>query len=172
MVNRKAFELVGGFDASLEACEDVDLCRRLRGARYKIIGDERLRSVHHGDPRTLRALFRAERWRGRDNLRVSLRGPVQLRELPSVIIPILSLAAILTLGLSLGVKVLTGRPVGSLIIACVGLILGVAAMRSVRMTAGLNRPSPLTVFRALVAAIVYDAARAAALVGRAPHHRR
>jgi glycosyltransferase involved in cell wall biosynthesis len=172
VVSREAFEKIGGFDASLEACEDVDLCRRLRQAGYTIIGDERLRSIHHGDPGTLRALFRAERWRGRDNLRVSLRGSVNWRDLPSIVIPVLTLAAILTLGVSLAVKVATGRPVGGFALAAAALILAIAAMRSVRMTAGLDRPSPLTVAKALVAALVYDAARAMALVGRAHHHRR
>ena len=59
IVRKEAFERVRGFDVSLEACEDVDLCRRLRSAGFRIVADERLRSIHHGDPPTLRALFRA-----------------------------------------------------------------------------------------------------------------
>ena len=78
-VKRTAFQAIGGFDAALEACEDVDFCQRLRRAGWRLVGDERLESVHLGDPPTLAALFRAERWRGRDNLRVSLRGPLDAR---------------------------------------------------------------------------------------------
>jgi hypothetical protein len=39
---------------------------------------------HLGDPSTLRALFRGGCGVGRDNLRVSLRGPLVWRDLPSV----------------------------------------------------------------------------------------
>ena len=86
----------------LEACEDVDLCRRLLGAGWRIVADEKLVNVHLGDPATLQALFRAERWRGRDNMKVSLRPPVRLRELPGIIIPplVLVLAAVTAIGLA------------------------------------------------------------------------
>ena len=33
-VRRSAFEEVGGFDTTLETCEDVDLCRKLRARGY------------------------------------------------------------------------------------------------------------------------------------------
>ena len=58
-VKRADFERVGGFNASLTACEDVDLCNRLRLAGGRIVADPELRSVHFGDPRTLKALFLA-----------------------------------------------------------------------------------------------------------------
>ena len=89
---REAFENIGGFDTSLETCEDVDLCLRLRRSGYELIGDERLRTIHHGDPATLWTLLYGEMWRGRDNLRVSLRGPLSWRGMPSLLIPIAHLA--------------------------------------------------------------------------------
>ena len=70
-VKRAVFERVGGFNAVLTACEDVDFCNRLRQAGYRIVADPELRSVHFGDPQTLKALFFGELWRGRDNLRVT-----------------------------------------------------------------------------------------------------
>jgi GT2 family glycosyltransferase len=79
VVRREAFERVRGFDGSLESCEDVDLCNRLRLAGYRLIADPRLRSAHFGDPSSLRALFFGELWRGRDNVKVTLRGPLTLR---------------------------------------------------------------------------------------------
>ena len=79
-----SFERVGGFDASLTACEDVDLCNRLRLAGHRIVADPALRSIHFGDPRTLKALFFGELWRGRDNLRVTFRGPRTLRVISAV----------------------------------------------------------------------------------------
>ena len=172
VVRREAFDRVGGFDASLEACEDVDLCRRLRGEGFRIVGNERLHSIHHGDPPTLRALFRAERWRGRDNLRVSLRGPVAWRELPSIVMPILSLAALITLAISPLVAALTGWNVWRLAFASAMLILVLAVVRALRMTRNLDRPGLVVLARAFAAALVYDTARAIALVHKAPHHRR
>jgi cellulose synthase/poly-beta-1,6-N-acetylglucosamine synthase-like glycosyltransferase len=172
VVRREAFDRVGGFDASLEACEDVDLCRRLRGAGFRIVGDERLHSIHHGDPPTLRALFRAERWRGRDNLRVSLRGPVAWREWPSIVMPILSLAALITLALSPLVAALTGWTMWRLAFASAMLILVLAVVRALKMARSVDRPSFVVLARAFAAALVYDTARAIALIDRAPHHRR
>jgi GT2 family glycosyltransferase len=51
---RDVFERVGGFDSRLETCEDVDFCQRLRRSGYGLWSDDRLRSVHLGDPRTIR----------------------------------------------------------------------------------------------------------------------
>ena len=40
-VRREAFDAVGGFDASLVACEDVDFCQRLRQAGWRVVGRSR-----------------------------------------------------------------------------------------------------------------------------------
>ena len=45
-------------------------------------------SVHYGDPRTLGAVFTGEMWRGRDNLRVTLRPPMNLRSTLSALQPL------------------------------------------------------------------------------------
>jgi GT2 family glycosyltransferase len=39
-VEAAAFHDVGGFDARLQTCEDVDLCKRLRAAGRLIVADE------------------------------------------------------------------------------------------------------------------------------------
>ena len=39
------------------------------------LSDDRLKSVHYGDPATLRQLFRTQLWQGRDNLRATLSTP-------------------------------------------------------------------------------------------------
>jgi glycosyltransferase involved in cell wall biosynthesis len=85
---REAFTSVNGFDCSLDACEDVDLCQKLRRKGLRVVSDDRLKSVHHGDPQTLCDLLVSERWRGRDNLRVTFRAPVSLASLPSAIVPL------------------------------------------------------------------------------------
>ena len=84
-----AFTRVGGFDTTLTTCEDVDLCQRLRQDGLRLVGDPRLHSVHYGDPKSLKQLFNSELWRGRDNLLVSLRGSLTMRDAPSIVGPIL-----------------------------------------------------------------------------------
>ena len=171
-VKRSAFEAVGGFDASLEACEDVDFCQRLRAAGWRIVGDERLESVHLGDPPTLAALFRAERWRGRDNLRVSLRGPLTIGDLPSLMIPIIDLLAALTMLVAIALWPVVGAPHPD------GRSGQPADRRpafvpaAARIVTRAGRPGPLIVLQAFLVAFTYDIARAAALVTRASHHRR
>jgi len=170
LVRRTAFEAVHGFDISLEACEDVDLCRRLRLSGWRIVADERLASIHLGDPPTLGALFRAERWRGRDNLKVSLRGSMTIRDLPSVVVPFLDLAAfavalwgLLTLPVAGPTALLTAA-------AAAGVVIALAALRVIRGVAA-GRVAIAAIPRALAVALTWDVARALALVWPAPHHR-
>jgi hypothetical protein len=167
-VRRDAFLALGGFDGRLEACEDVDLCQRLRAAGFRIVADERLGSIHHGDPPTLRRLLVSELWRGRDNLRVSLRGPLSARSLPSIVFPILQLAALLALPAALvGMPWLGTAPTA---VAAASLLVP-TLLRTAGMLANHRRVSPLVLPQALAVALTYDAARALALVFRARHHR-
>ena len=170
VVRREAFDRVGGFDATLEACEDVDLCRRLRGAGFRIIGDERLHGIHHGDPPTLRALFRAERWRAATTSSVA-RGPVAWREWPSIVMPILAGRAHHAGAQSRGRRS-SRRPLWRLDFASAMLVLVLAVVRALRMARNVDRPSFVVLAHAFAAALVYDTARAIALIDRAPHHRR
>jgi hypothetical protein len=170
-VRRDAFNAVGGFDASLEACEDVDLCRRLRAAGWRIVADEDLRSVHYGDPRTLRALFRAERWRGRDNVRVTLRSGLSARDLPSLFIPIVDLAA-LAVAIVAGLAwPFVGPSAATIATVAVVTVAIFAVLRASRIVTRIDRRTPLALLRACLVALTYDVARALALVTRASHHR-
>ena len=165
VVRRDAFERIGGFDAGLESCEDVDLCNRLRRAGFRLIADPRLRSVHLGDPATARALFFGELWRGRDNIRVTLRGPMTLRALPSVLIPVINLACLIVLA--------GGAWMGRVPVAAAALILlGLIGLRAARMSVGRG---PLTAGDAaanVVVAALYELSRALSLVARASHRTR
>ena len=164
-VRREAFEQVGGFDEALEACEDVDLCFRLRQAGGTLWGAPGMRSIHHGDPQTLRHLFRGELWRGRDNIRVSLRGPKDARSLASMTLPVVQLLSV--------PAALTGAAVGPPGLAAAGLaavLLGPAVVRAILLlrreaTAGLASAR-----MAFATCLTYDVARALALVWRAAHH--
>ena len=64
-VRRPLFLELGGFDETLETGEDPDLCKRIAGAGFRIVEAPAVRSVHLGEPRTLAAVFRRERWHGR-----------------------------------------------------------------------------------------------------------
>src|SRR6185503_19375540 len=96
-VRHAAFDEVGGLDSTLQTCEDVDLCRKLRGRGYTLLSDKRMKNVHHGDPRSLRQVFFGEMWRGRDNVRVSFRRPLSPRTLVSAALPVANLAALAVL---------------------------------------------------------------------------
>ena len=118
------------------------------------------------DPRTIRALFFGELWRGRDNIRVTVRGPKTLRNLRSAAIPVYQLVAL-------------GACVIALLmhwwwVAAIALLqaLAPAALRAALM---LRRKLRRTIFgaaQAFVVAIVFDAARAFALLARASHQTR
>jgi cellulose synthase/poly-beta-1,6-N-acetylglucosamine synthase-like glycosyltransferase len=172
VVRAEAFRQVGGFDTSLEACEDVDLCIRLRGAGWKVVADERLTSVHFGDPPTLRALFRAERWRGRNNLRVSLRGKLTMRGLASMLVPVVTLAAVVALAAGLIGALWLGRPSLLLSVAGGSILAFLFVARALAMAAEPIARTPIGFARALSVVSVYGLARSMALVSRAGHHRR
>ena len=170
VVRRSAFDAVGGFDETLDTCEDVDLCDRLRGAGGRLINDPRLRSVHHGDPASLAALFRGELWRGRDNLALAMRHRLRLRDLPSVAIPLVDIVSLVA---CLG-GLVSASAIGLWISAAA--ILVVAALAAVRTRVMVTRlaPAPAGVIglQAFAVAIVYDIARALALVVPASHDQR
>ncbi len=168
VVRRECFEALGGFDERLETCEDVDLCKRLKSRGYRVLSDSRLRSVHYGDPRTLNQLFVGELWRGRDNLRVSLRGRVSLRDLPSILIPLIDLACI-----AFTIAAVVAWQSASVLIVCASLatVAGLATLKAARMARRLTARGPLELLRVWSVAFVYDLARAMALVSRVRHRR-
>jgi glycosyltransferase involved in cell wall biosynthesis len=169
IVRRTAFAAVKGFDTTLESCEDVDFCRRIREAGGILVATPALESTHFGDPRTLKALFLSELWRGRDNLRVSLRERLTIKSAPSVVLPLVQLAALVTGLIGLVWIVLGGSSwlvVTSALVSC-GLISLRALRLWTRVPAEDRRPQ--TAVRAWAVAAVYDLARALALVARADH---
>jgi glycosyl transferase family 2 len=165
-VRRSAFEQVGGFDTTLETCEDVDLCRKLRAQGYRLVADARLHNIHFGDPRTLGHVFFGELWRGRDNVRVSLRPPRSWRTLVSAAIPVFNLAALALVVLG----VVSGTAVGFFAATVAGLsVLVLMGLRaSVMVTGARSREFP----QAFAVAAAYELGRAFALTARVGHARR
>ena len=167
-VRRRAFVEVGGFDETLTTCEDVDLCNRLRRAGWELLSDSRLYSVHLGDPKTLREVFLGELWRGQDNLKVSLRGPIVWSDLSGIVLPILSLGLVIVTVLGLVLA-----PVGGLVVTGLGCA-GFAALSAVRAGFMLQRSRMLRLQhlpQVLAVAMTYDLGRALALVWKTGHHR-
>lgn len=164
-VRAEVFRAIGGFDASLEACEDVDFCARLRGNGYVLIADPRLSSVHHGDPVSLRALFRSELWRGRNNLLVSLRHRPSLQEIPGILFPVVQLAALVAMPIAL-----TFRHAVSVAIAGAALLLPLL-LRITILGRRAEARHPLDWLRVSLVAATYDTARALALVSKVSHRR-
>lgn len=67
-IRRAAFDAVGGFDEDLETGEDMDLCARVRLAGRRVLDHRGMTCVHLGEPRTLAAVYRRNRWHGRGAL--------------------------------------------------------------------------------------------------------
>lgn len=168
-VSRRVFEEVGGFDTTLEACEDVDLCQRIRAAGYRLVSDARLDTVHHGDPETLGDVFRSELWRGRDNLRVSFRAPFSWRSLPSAVVPLVDVAMVALAFVGL-IAALAGWRTGVAVAGvAVGVVLAGALAKVIRARRRDARPGSAGLLETFAVACVYDLARAFALLARAPH---
>jgi len=167
-IRRDLFIAMGGFDPTLVTCEDVDLCQRIRARRRRIVCDSRMRSVHHGDPATLRAVFLGELWRGQDNLRVSLRRPLSWRSLASV-----GLSGTLLGGLALVLWFIV-VPGTDWRLGVVGALLVSApvALRSLRLSNEQRSVRMIELARTLAVASVYELGRALALIVRLPHRRR
>jgi glycosyltransferase involved in cell wall biosynthesis len=165
-VKRAAFERVGGFNAALTACEDVDLCNRLRLAGHRIVADPDLRSIHFGDPKTLKALFFGELWRGRDNLRVTFSGPRTFRHLRSALVPIADLACIAAGVIAL----LMGHPGIALLLWALAMVP--AAVKAAFLVRRQLRGGVVTAAQALAVVVVFDLARALALLARGSHRAR
>jgi glycosyltransferase involved in cell wall biosynthesis len=165
-IKKHVFESIGGFDARLIACEDVDLCNRLRQAGHRLVADPGMRSMHYGDPKTLKALFYGELWRGRDNVKVTFRGPKSFRELRSALIPIVDLLALIAGPVAL----IFGYPL--LAAACWLGVLALAALRALLILRRLPNPGVTDAAQALAFATVFDVAKALALLARGSHRAR
>ncbi len=165
-VRRTAFEQVGGFDTTLETCEDVDLCRKFRAGGYRLVADAQLHNVHHGDPRTLRHVFFGELWRGRDNVRVSLRAPRSWRTIVSAVIPVFNLLALALVAVGFVSGTAMGRMAAA--VAAVWVVSLVGLRASLMLRGARSRHFP----KAFAVAAAYELGRAFALAARAGYGRR
>jgi len=89
-VPREVFAKIGGFDETLITCEDCELSTRL-SKNGRIVSDQRIRAVHHGEAATLIHFFRKERWRALSNYDGLQKRLKDISEWPSVFLPVLQL---------------------------------------------------------------------------------
>lgn len=103
MLRKSDFDAIGGFDESLETCEDSDLSFRL-ATRGSLRRDTLFPVRHLGESQTLWQFFRREMWRSRGNWQSAWKRGSTLNERASLLIPLgyltLCLAAILFAGLA------------------------------------------------------------------------
>lgn len=170
VVRAAAFTKLGGFDTTLETCEDVDFCQRLVASGGRLVETDRMASIHYGDPVTLRALFFGELWRGRDNLKVSLRGPRTLRAMPGIVLPLLHLAglALVLLGIVMPWMRVPVLGLGALLVGATAGLRWLALVSQVPK----GQFTAADAVQALAVAFTYTSARALALVVRTGHDTR
>lgn len=84
-IRKEIFQKIGGFNAKLITCEDVDISYRLRQEGGLIYYDESVRVTHHGEAKTLFDFFKKERWRGTSVFDGILSHGLTLDELPSLL---------------------------------------------------------------------------------------
>jgi len=89
-VKRSAFFAVNGFNEILMTCEDYDLTQRLKRVG-RIVSDYRVTAVHYREPATIREFIKKEMWRGKDNYTGLFKRHIEVSEIPSLILPVISL---------------------------------------------------------------------------------
>lgn len=62
LIKPDVFENLGGFDATLSSDEDCEFGERLNKAGYLMLEDPEIRSVHLGNPKSLKGFYRKELW--------------------------------------------------------------------------------------------------------------
>lgn len=71
VLRRETFEAIGGFNETLSAGEDDEICLRVRNRGLRVIADREACVIHLGYPRTLRAVARRQVWHGSHQLDVA-----------------------------------------------------------------------------------------------------
>lgn len=162
-VRRSDFLKVNGFREDLTAAEDVDLCYRLRSELGgRIICDQSIRNIHHGEAKTIGAFFRKEYWRGSSGLRAWASQGFPLRDLPSFLWPLWHLFGLLVVIAMLVAAVMNRTPaliLSSLV--AIGVLILPSMILSCRTCWKESRWDCLPTLAVLY--FVYGLARAAAL---------
>jgi glycosyltransferase involved in cell wall biosynthesis len=131
VVTRGVFDRVGGFDETLISGEDSDFCRRA-SLVAPVIADDRIRVVHHGNPKTVRQFFAREIWHGMGALGSSARSLGNKPLLGAIAVLVLTLGQ--ALGLALWIAG-SGPAVTAVSTAALVLLVGASAVHRARSLA-------------------------------------
>lgn len=162
LVRRELFCKLNGFDESLETCEDVDFCQRVRENGWRIISDPCMKSIHYGDPATVKSLFFGELWRGRNNFRVTMKGPITPRALLSLAIPASNLLGLILIIIGSFLKIYSITPGLAVLLSGIILIIAPAILRCIHMS--LGNMGLLSILKNFIVVVTYNLARAMALI--------
>jgi len=100
IVRKKLFEKVSGFNEALVTCEDSDLGYKLSSISTLLI-DSGVNYKHLRESKTIPEFFKRVRWRGRGNLKSFSQHRLNIKEVPSLIAPLIFLIFLLLIPLSL-----------------------------------------------------------------------
>ncbi len=95
IVERKAMEDVGGFNEELVTCEDSDLGYRISQSGGKIVVDKNINVIHLRNAKNASEFFIRQVWQGQSNLTNIFLHKFELKELPSIVIPIIYFVSLL-----------------------------------------------------------------------------
>ena len=84
----ETFITAGGFPAELKTCEDVYFTNQVSKLGVLFLSSKAT-FIHLGEDRSYRDMFRKEIWRGLSNLQSVHGRKVPIRELPSILIPVI-----------------------------------------------------------------------------------
>lgn len=85
IIRKDSFLEVGGFNENLITCEDVDLSYRLKEKGFSLLYDDSIEVTHHGEAKSIKELFKKEKWRGTSMIDVILSHGLTKSELPSLL---------------------------------------------------------------------------------------
>jgi glycosyltransferase involved in cell wall biosynthesis len=97
VIKADIFHAINGFNENLETDEDYDLGRRLKKAGYLMIEDPRVRTIHLGNPKTLRAFLNKETWHATSMLSSLKRKEIDKVTIMTALFILMSSAALIGL---------------------------------------------------------------------------
>jgi len=156
LISRANFQMIGGFDESLETNEDCELCERARRNGLSVVAYPELGVVHLRDPQTLWAFYRKQAWQGKHVFKVFLRNLPSVVNIRPVFFALFTLCTLggATVSFLLGKLTWTGMWVGLLLLPSVLL-----SLRVVRRRGRWKDFPPLVILH-----FAYGAGRASALL--------
>lgn len=104
VLSRKSFDLIQGFDESLESGEDYDFCVRAKMNNIELENNHNLSVIHHGFPKSIYQFIRRESWHGKGDfksLHSSLNSKVVILSIVFLVLHLGFVAALIVSNFSL-----------------------------------------------------------------------